>query len=92
MANQTWSLDDLTITQRRFLGERLCQTNDGSMFLEPSDPVDAWSLVIARELAKLGLVDIDEPRAGSNLTEIGVSLTDDGEAWIKSLPEGSLAT
>lgn len=88
MTKQTWDLNALTLRQRDVLG-LLCNTNDGATFLDLNEPNHDLKLKAARQLAKLGLIEVDEPRDGS-VAEVGISLTEDGEAWLLSLPEGSL--
>ncbi len=89
--NTSWNVDDLSTAQRELLGEHLCQTNDGAIFLDPVS--DARLVNAARALAKVGLVEVDEPQ---NLPvgfvgEVGISLTEEGQAWLLTLPEGALS-
>lgn len=76
-------LEDLGAEERSFLGENLCQTNDGSSCLEYEDP----SIKVAARLKSMGIVTVEcEP------DEVVVCLTDAGLKWVRSLPEGALAS
>ena len=81
---QTWDLDGLTAPQLDFLANEITQTNDGAISVDPSDVVVLES---ARSLHALGIVVLDESD-----DEYSAALTADGEAWLRSLPEGSLGT
>lgn len=76
----------LTLAQRELLGEHVCQTNDGSISIDRDDWTKAMDSA-ANGLAKLGVVTVSKTKA-----EVTVALTQRGESWLLSLPEGSLAT
>jgi hypothetical protein len=79
---QTWDLNALTASQLDFLANEITQTNDGAISVEPSNPAHVEA---ARALHALGIITFDESD-----DEYSAALTDDGEAWLLSLPEGAL--
>lgn len=88
MTNQTWDLDALTPAQRDVLS-LVCDTNSGSVALDADDPISFdVQLRASRALQALGIVTLNGDAAWPDYV---VSLTEDGERWLLSLPEGSLS-
>lgn len=88
---QTWDLDSLSLRQRDVLS-LVCDTNSGAVCLDTDAPNFRLQLKAARELHALGIVEVHPPQSQyRDEDEVTVLLTADGEAWLLSLPEGSLA-
>lgn len=81
---QTWDIDAITPVQRELLGTHLRHARDGLMFFNRD--TEARLITAGRQLAKLGIVEIDEPRSEDDCNEVCIELTDDGRAWLASLP------
>jgi hypothetical protein len=77
--------DKLTTGERILLGEYICQTNDGSMFMS-SGEFGAHRLSAMR-LEERGIIEIGDMDA----IDVSLELTDEGVVWVRSLPQGALA-
>lgn len=78
----TWLIQDLTVDERDLLGDIAHHGRDAVQWVKHG----TQRHVTARDLARLRLIDLD----GDDSDEVAVMLTDEAEAWVGTLAEGTL--
>lgn len=82
---QTWDLDALTRGQRSFLRDELLCAKDGSLIISQDEYRYGERSSYISGLRRLGVIEVD-----GDARYVALSLTEDGERWLRSLPVGVL--
>ena len=81
---QTWDLGALNALQKKLIRE-LLETDDCSDSLPYAAYVNGKYAEAISALRRVGLIEVD----GEQADEVYISLTEEGQEWVKSMPEGA---